>query len=321
KQPTPANLQRLAQIEPNLFKEWGTDHPQNYVSILYNVATAYNRGYIQATSQLPPSAFDPPNDTSILNPTELFSRAYARFAQILTVQDGVTGMTSSMRGMALSGLAKLELLQYQRSRSPSAVGDTHALDKAISHFKEASLSFSTLDEDKLLLRECLESLATAYYKRFDEVVNSGHNHEDLGMSIKHYRNARRKYNAQRDYREQTTWIQCSHHLAMALYNRYEINRHNNHLEQQRQGLLTVGNTELSANSAALKDLGEAREVETEAKQVLDALSEEDMISTLRLDDIKRNVDNLLGVLAEHSAHASAQSSRQPSPAPSSNAHN
>ncbi|KAF9552898.1 hypothetical protein CPC08DRAFT_754504 [Agrocybe pediades] len=85
KQPTPANLQRLARVESYLLKEWGTDHPQNYVSILYNVATAYNRGYSQATSQLPPSAFDPPNDTSILNPTELFKRACTSTGTILLV--------------------------------------------------------------------------------------------------------------------------------------------------------------------------------------------------------------------------------------------
>ncbi|KAF9552899.1 hypothetical protein CPC08DRAFT_714221 [Agrocybe pediades] len=312
KQPTPTNLQRLAQIEPNLLKEWGTDHPQNYVPILYNVATAYNRGYIQATSQLPPSAFDPPNDTSILNPTELFKRAYTRFEQILTVQNGVTGMTSRMRGMALSGLAKLELLQYQHSRSPSAVGDTHALDKAISHFKKASHSFSTLDEDKLLLRECLDNLATAYYKRFDEVANSGQNHEDLNMSITHYRNARRQYNVRRDYAEQTAWIKCSHHLAMALYKRYEPSQPHNHPGRQQQGLLTAPNVDLTRSPEALEDLRKAHEVEKEAKDVLDALGE-DMISRLGLQKTKKDVDDLWKVLDEHSAHASGQTTRQPTP--------
>ncbi|KAF9547555.1 hypothetical protein CPC08DRAFT_715782 [Agrocybe pediades] len=316
KQPTLDNLQHLARVEPNLLKEWGTDHPQNYVSILCDAATAYKRGYIEATSQPPPSAFTPPNDSSTLNPTELFSRAYTRFEQILKVQDGGTGMTSTMRGRALSGLANLELLQYQGTRSAASI---YALDKAISHFKEASHSFSILPEDRLLLRECLDNLASAYYKHFE--VDPARNHQDLNNSIFYYQYVRPQFdNIHHDHAEQTAWIKCSHHLAMALYKRYEPSRpHSNQLGRQQEGYVTVGNVDLTRSPKALEDLRKAHEVEKEAKDVLDALGE-NVISTLQLNDVKPDVDKLWEVLAEHSAHASVRSSRQPSPTPSSNTH-
>ncbi|KAF4618159.1 hypothetical protein D9613_011635 [Agrocybe pediades] len=319
RQPTPTNLHYLARVEPKLLTEWGTrtEHPTNYATIIYNSATAYNRAYLQAISKPPPSTLDPPNNTSTISPEQLFSRACARFAQILTVQNGVAGMTSSTRGKALSGLANLELLQYQRSRSASDIGDIHALNNAISHFKEASQSFSILPGDSLLLRECLDNLATAYYKRFE--VDPARNHQDLNNSILYYQYVRPQYHTQHDDAEKTAWIKCSHHLAMALYRRYEPSQPHTHPGRQQQDYLTASNVDLPANTAALEDLRKAREVETEAKNVLNALGENE-ISTLRLDGIKRDVDNLWGVLAEHSAHATARSSRQPSPTPSSKTH-
>ncbi|KAF9552900.1 hypothetical protein CPC08DRAFT_822616 [Agrocybe pediades] len=308
KQPTLANLQHLARVEPNLFMEWGTKRPRNYIylSMLYNVATAYNRAYLQAISQPPPSPTspsDPANDTWSLSPIDLYQRAHIGFGQIphaLNAESGMSGM-SSMRGMALSRLANLEVLRYYER------GATYALDTAISYFKEAVQSFSILPKDRLLLRECLDILATAYYRRFE--IDPARNHQDLDNSISYYRNVQSRYNEQHGA-EKMAWIKCSHHLATALYKRYEINLQHNHPGP-------VGNGELPANRAALEDLKNAHDVGKEAKNVLDALTD-DIISRLGLRETKEHEDKLWGVLAQHSTHTSAQSSRQPSPTPSSN---